>query len=153
MSERTGFPLSQRDFDAIYSRVPRLCVEVVVSGPAGVLLTKRDIEPCRGQWHLPGGTVFFGESLPAAVERVAARELGAAVTVGALLGYIEYPLMAAAGYRGWPIGVAFEATLVGGQPVGSDEGREVGWFGEIPPNTLTEQADFLRRRALWAAQA
>ncbi|WP_018637735.1 NUDIX hydrolase [Parafrankia elaeagni] len=141
----SGFPLSRRDFDEIYGRVPRLCVDVVISGPAGVLLARRDIEPCLGQWHLPGGTVFFGESLTAAVARVAARELGVSVAVGDLLGYIEYPFMAADGYRGWPIGIAFDATISSGQPVGSAEGSETGWFTEIPPDTIREQADFLNR--------
>ncbi|CAI7973518.1 NUDIX hydrolase [Frankia sp. Hr75.2] len=144
MSGNDVFPLSRRDFDDIYARVPRLCVEVVIQEPDGVLLVRRDIEPCRGEWHLPGGTVFFGESLPAAVSRVAARELGVSIVVGDLLGYIEYPYMAAAGYRGWPVGIAFEATVVGGRLIGSDEGRQVGFFSEIPPDTIIEQADFLR---------
>jgi len=57
-------PLSQKEFDDIYSKVPRLTVEVIVKNRAGgILLTKRAIEPCKGQWHLPGGTVRFGESL------------------------------------------------------------------------------------------
>ena len=56
-------PLPKDEFDWIFSRVPRLTVEVVISEPGrGVLLSLRDIEPCRGMWHLPGGTVRFGEA-------------------------------------------------------------------------------------------
>ncbi|MCK9901925.1 NUDIX hydrolase [Parafrankia colletiae] len=145
MSAHPSFPLSRRDFDDIYGRVPRLCVEVVIREPDGVLLVRRDIEPARGQWHLPGGTVLFGESLPAAVARVAGRELGVTVAAGELLGYVEYPLIAASGYRGWPVGLAFAATIVSGHLVGSDEGRQIGWFRDIPSDTIGEQADFLRQ--------
>jgi ADP-ribose pyrophosphatase YjhB (NUDIX family) len=40
----------------------------------GVLLALRDVDPCRGMWNLPGGTVRFGEPLVDAVKRVAADE-------------------------------------------------------------------------------
>ena len=39
-----------------------------------VYLTKRSIEPCKGLWHLPGGTVRFGESLTEAGKLTANKE-------------------------------------------------------------------------------
>lgn len=60
MSESPRPPgwLPKPEYDSIYSRVPRLCVEVVISTRAqGVLLTRRDIPPNIGAWHIPGGTV------------------------------------------------------------------------------------------------
>ena len=54
--------LPKAEFDAIFSRVPRLSVEVVIYTPErGVLLMLRDIPPNVGAWHIPGGTVLFGE--------------------------------------------------------------------------------------------
>ena len=149
----TEHPLSRAEFDAVYARVPRLTVEVVLRGDAGVVLTRRAIEPARGLWHLPGGTVHFGETVTAAVRRVARAELGVDVVVGELLGWIEYPGLHAAGYAGWPVGLAFAATLNGdgnggangGAPVAADQADAVGWFRSVPPDTLVEQADFLRR--------
>ena len=48
-------------------------VEVLItSEERGVLLALRDVDPCRGMWNLPGGTVRFGERLVDAVRRVAA---------------------------------------------------------------------------------
>ncbi len=140
-----GHPFTRDEFDRIYARVPRLTVEVVLTGPDGLLLARRDIEPCRGSWHLPGGTGWFGEPLTAAVRRVARREVGVDVRVGALLGYIEYPQMHAAGYPGWPVGVAFAATVTDGEIVGSAEGAEVRFHRRIPPGTIAEQAEFLAR--------
>src|SRR5690349_15119817 len=59
-----ALPFSPVEFDAIYSRVPRLTVEIIVpDGQGAVFLTKRAIAPFAGQWHLPGGTVYFAEPL------------------------------------------------------------------------------------------
>ena len=85
-------PLPRDEFERIFSRVPRLTVELVIaSSERGVLLALRDFGPCAGLWHLPGGTVRFGEPVVEAVRRVAQDELGLTVSVGRLLGYIEYP--------------------------------------------------------------
>ena len=51
-------PLPKEWFDRIFSKVPRLTVEVLItSKERGVLLALRDVDPCRGMWNLPGGTV------------------------------------------------------------------------------------------------
>ena len=94
-------------------------MEVVIASEAGVLLTKREAGPCQGLWHIPGGTVRFGEALTAAVARVARHELGLEATAQELLGYIEYPSHLEAGLD-WPVGMAFRAelaTLSAGQPL------------------------------------
>lgn len=72
---KNEYPLTKEEFDSIYSKVPRLTVELVIKDGDKILLTKRSIEPCRGLWHLPGGTVYFGESLLDAVKRIAKKEL------------------------------------------------------------------------------
>src|SRR5205807_4129217 len=119
-ADRPAGWLPKPEFDAIYRRVPRLCVEVVVATPErGVLLTLRDIPPNVGAWHIPGGTVLFGEPLVHAVRRVARDELGAEVAVGELLGYIEYPSHYENGLDS-PVGLAFRAELAGG-PSAVDE--------------------------------
>ena len=136
--------LPRAEVDAIYGRVPRLTVEVIVRSDQGIVLSKRDIEPCKGQWHIPGGTVYFGETLEAAVRRIALRELGVEVEIEKLLGYIEYPEMLAAGYKGWPVGITFVTQIKTGKLKGSDQGEAVRFFTSVPPNTLSEQAAFLK---------
>jgi 8-oxo-dGTP pyrophosphatase MutT (NUDIX family) len=75
----------------IYSKEPRLTVEVVIiaANQGGVLLSRRQTGPCRGLWHIPGGTVRFGERLTEAACRVPRGELGLVVDVGPMIGYIE----------------------------------------------------------------
>src|SRR5689334_17288551 len=94
MTERVEPPgwLPKAEYDSIYRRVPRLCVEVVIAAPGrGVVLALRDIPPNQGAWHIPGGTVLFGEPVADAFKRVAHSEVGLDVEPGEPLGYIEYP--------------------------------------------------------------
>ena len=136
--------LPKAEFDAIFSRVPRLCVEVVIATPQrGVLLMLRDIPPNVGAWHIPGGTVMFGERLTDAVRRVARDELGLEVTVGDLLGYIEYPSHYENGLDS-PVGLAFATTPAAGLADEAPEG--CGWFRSLPAGLYSEQAQFLARR-------
>jgi len=137
-------PLPKEEFDWIFSRVPRLTVEVVISSPdRGVLLSLREIEPCKGMWHLPGGTVRFGEPVTDAVQRVAKTELGIAVTVGPLLGYIEYPSHYTRGLDS-PVGLAFAVTIAAAEELPSG----CRWFNALPEKMHDEQRRFLRGHQL-----
>ncbi len=138
-------PLPQAEFDAIYAKVPRLTVEVVVTSPNGVVLTRREAGPCRGLWHIPGGTVRFGEPLIDAVRRVAQDELGIEVAPDGLLGYIEYPSHLRRGLD-WPVGIAFSAHVTAGRV--RPEADRVGWFAVLPEEMHDEQRSFLRERRL-----
>jgi 8-oxo-dGTP diphosphatase len=133
--------LPKAEFDAIFSRVPRLSVEVVIATPErGVLLMLRDIPPNIGAWHIPGGTVMFGERLTDAVKRVARDELGLEVSVGDLLGYIEYPSHYENGLDS-PVGIAFRTISAAGEPPDG-----CAWFTALPDGLYAEQAEFLARR-------
>jgi ADP-ribose pyrophosphatase YjhB (NUDIX family) len=133
-------PLPEHEFAEIFGKVPRLTVELVLRGPDGVLLTQRRQGPCAGLWHLPGGTVRFAEPVVAAVARVAADELGVAVEVGPLLGYIEYPSHYLRGLDS-PVGLAFLCTTAD-DPVGTGgPGRR--WWTTPPEPMHAEQVAFL----------
>jgi ADP-ribose pyrophosphatase YjhB (NUDIX family) len=139
-------PLPQEEFEAIFSQVPRLTVEVVIATPPlGVLLSLRDIPPCQGLWHLPGGTVRFGEPAVDAVRRVAEHELGLHVEPGELLGYIEYPSHYNHGLDS-PVGLAFRAEVIGGPPKPGGLPDRRRWFRTLPEEMHDEQQDFLASR-------
>ena len=149
MSPAARGPLPPAEYERIYARVPRLTVEVVVVAAAGgVLLARRREEPCAGLWHIPGGTVRFGEPLTEAVHRVVAEELDLEVTIGGLLGYIEYPSHLELGLD-WPVGIAFQVALT---PSSAARFRPVAdvtsWFSEVPGEMHEEQKAFLRAHGL-----
>jgi 8-oxo-dGTP diphosphatase len=99
-------PLSQAEFDTIYARVPRLCVEVIMVESDGVVLTKRSIEPGAGLWHIPGATLRFGEALTDAAHRVAQEECHVAIEDLEQLGVVEYVFE---GYPQRPVSVLYLA--------------------------------------------
>ena len=108
-------PLPKDEFDRIFSRVPRLTVEVLItSQERGVLLALR----------------------VDAVRRVAADELGVSVRVGSLVGYIEYPSHYEHGLDS-PVGLVFRAEPL--DPA-LPRGR---WFTALPENMHEEQKVFL----------
>lgn len=141
--------LPKKEFETIYSRVPRLCVEVIVKNSQGIVLTKRSIEPYKGKWHIPGGTVLYGEMLHTAVKRVATEELGVEVNVKKVLGYIEYPSEAKIRGFGWSVGIAFEVEIMSGELRGSDQAEEVQYFTTSPDEIVAEQNAFLKKHGLF----
>jgi colanic acid biosynthesis protein WcaH len=56
----------------------------------GVVLGKRTNDPLKGEWFVPGGTVFKNERLREAVHRVGIEELGTDVTIREKLGSFEH---------------------------------------------------------------
>jgi ADP-ribose pyrophosphatase YjhB (NUDIX family) len=140
-------PLPRDEYEAVYARVPRLTVEVVLVSEDGVLLSLRQEGPCCGLWHLPGGTVRFGERLVDAVRRVASDEVGVEVEVGDLLGVIEYP-----GHPeragDWPVGLAHRAGLATGVTRDVRRPGTVDWWRSLPPAMHEEQRSFLRAHGL-----
>jgi ADP-ribose pyrophosphatase YjhB (NUDIX family) len=136
-------PLSKEEFDLIYSKVPRLTVEVIIRNPQGAIyLTKRAIEPCKGQWHLVGGTVRFGEPLIEAVKRIASRELSIKVTKVSQKGYIEYPSHYENGLDS-PVGIVFEVEEYKGKVSPNNEASNGDWFTELPEAMHADQDKFL----------
>jgi 8-oxo-dGTP diphosphatase len=59
-----------------YPAFPIPGVTAVVLGNRGILLVKRDKEPAKGKWSLPGGAVEVGESQEEAVAREVMEETG-----------------------------------------------------------------------------
>jgi ADP-ribose pyrophosphatase YjhB (NUDIX family) len=92
-------------------------------------------------WHLPGGTVRFGESLTEAVYRVGGQELGNTLIIDSFLGYIEYPSHYNEGLDS-PVGMAFQASLRGTfSDFELDDNKQ--WFTSLPDTMHEEQKRFL----------
>ena len=139
-------PIPEVEYQAIFQRVPRLTVEVVICSALGVLLARRIEGPCQGLWNLPGGTVRFAEPATDAVHRVALDEIGADVTIDGFLGYIEYPSHTRDGL-GWPVGLAFRTRLACPAALAISPDR-LEWFCRLPEEMHNEQRVFLRAHGL-----
>lgn len=139
-------PLSYEEFKAIYSKVPRLNVELFIVTDEGILLTKRTIDPYKDCWHVPGSTVYYGESFEDAVKRTAKTELGVSIQEMSLFGYIEYPSTNEMDvFTGWPMGVAFKVSLQPGSFVLNDEAGDYRYFTKIPENVIVDQRSLIEK--------
>jgi len=65
-------------------------VACIVDEQQRVLLTRRSIEPFRGQWVMPGGKVDHGETLLQALHREVREEVGIEVHIAGLLDVYEH---------------------------------------------------------------
>ena len=72
-----------------YPGGPIVGVGAVVFDDEAVLLVRRNQDPARGQWSLPGGVVELGETLREAVERELREELSISVEIGGLIGVYD----------------------------------------------------------------
>ena len=68
---------------------PALAVGAIVVDKGAILLVKRDREPARGEWSLPGGRVEMGETLREALVREVREETGIDIDVDGLIGVAE----------------------------------------------------------------
>ena len=108
-----------------------------------LLLIKRGIEPCRGEWAFPGGFVEMGESTEEAIIREMEEETGLHVKSVRLIGVSSqnstlYGPITLLGY------VALDWH---GEPQASSDAMEARFFlpEECPPIAFPAHAELLRR--------
>ncbi|HEJ83457.1 MAG TPA: NUDIX domain-containing protein, partial [Desulfobacteraceae bacterium] len=72
-----------------YPEHPLVGVAAVVFDDASVWLARRNQEPSRGLWSLPGGLVELGEAHLEALARELREELSISMAVGGLAGVFD----------------------------------------------------------------
>lgn len=111
-----------------------------------ILLVKRDHEPYRGFWAIPGGFVELGETCEEAVLREVKEETGLQTKIKKLLGVYSTP----GRDPRQTITVAYLLEVRGGKVKKSDEATEIGWFvlNNLPPLAFDHReivADYQRK--------
>lgn len=134
--------LSDSEFKSIYAKVPRLCVEIVVSSPQGILLTQRAIPPKIGFWHIPGGTVLFNESLKKALKRNAKRELGVDIASSKFLTMLEYYKTGST--FGHDVSLVYLVKIKQKDIKVNNEASQARFFKKIPSKIVKEHKQFLK---------
>jgi len=77
--------IAQPQYDIILKLVPIACVDVCIVSSKGVLLVKRNTEPAKGQWWVPGGRVYKGEMLRDCAYRKCQEEVNLHCSIGPIV--------------------------------------------------------------------
>ncbi|MCL5970610.1 MAG: NUDIX domain-containing protein [Patescibacteria group bacterium] len=136
--------IPEKTFRYVYSKAPRLCVDIVLKQEQGILLSKRLIPPSKGKWHFPGGTVLRGEKLEDTAKRVAKEEMGVEINIKENLGVIEY--FGESTFGGHAVSIVFLVEVVSGKIIGSYQAEEIEFFKTIPHPIILQAEEFLRMK-------
>ena len=121
-------------------------VTALIEEGGRALLVKRDIEPGRGLWGLPGGYVDWDEHPEHAMARECEEECGIRVEAQQLLS-IQHVML---GNEGIVI-LAYRAKRTDGEPRPQDEVQQIGWFdpSSLPPLAFATHRNVLQA---WAKE-
>jgi len=116
----------------IFYENPTPVVAVIARDDEGkILLIKRKIEPCKGEWALPSGFMELEESPAEAALRELAEETGLKGKSKRLIGV--YPNNSE--IHGYLITIIYEIKILGGKLCAGDDAEEAEFFSvnQIPP--------------------
>jgi len=81
--------IPEKKYRELLEYLPILCVDIIVPMEEGYLLLKRNNEPKKGRWWVPGGRIHKGETALAAAVRKVREETGLKISEIKPLGYYE----------------------------------------------------------------
>ena len=125
---------------AVYFLDPKVVANLITEVEGKIVMIRRDTEPGRGRWAIPGGFVDRGEMVEEGAVRELREETGLNVEVTGLIGVYSRP-------GDTNILVVYGGTVVGGQLKAGTEAQEVGLFDAeaLPPLAFERDADIIRQ--------
>lgn len=136
-------PYCDRCATPIYEN-PVPATAVVVADPAsGILLVKRNVDPRKGEWALPGGFIELSEAPDRGALRELVEETGVSGTIDTLLGVETNN----SDTYGTVLIVGYLVTQYSGDLRAGDDAQEVAFFPPeaMPPIAFNSHAAFIRR--------
>lgn len=128
-----------------YPEQPRVGVGAIVIHDGKILLVKRGVDPGKGLWAIPGGTLRLGETLQACAAREILEETGVTIAVGECIYVFDLIERDDAGKIKFHfVVVDFAALYVAGKPKGADDAVEAGWFNPEEMNDLAVSQNTLK---------
>lgn len=125
---------------------PSLAVDIIIRINRGIVLIKRENEPFRDMWAIPGGFVKYGEKVEDAAIREAEEETGLEVSLETLVGIYSDPQRDP---REHVVSICYKARREGGTLCPDSDAKDVKVFKDIPWNSLAFDHDKMLRRVDW----
>jgi len=137
-----------------YPDRPIVGVGAVIVDAGRVVLVRRDREPLKGEWSIPGGVLELGETLREGTAREALEETGLTIEVGEVLEVFDRIVRDSdGGTRFHYVLVDFLCRRVAGELRSGSDAAEARWVsaGELERFALSDGAEQVIRKALQAA--
>ncbi len=106
-------------------KTPKITVDGIVKKGNKILLIKRNREPFKNKWSLPGGYVEYNEKVEDAVIRELSEETGLKVEIKKLFGVYSDPYRDP---RGHTITIVFLMNIFGGILKSGDDASDARFF-------------------------
>ena len=120
-----------------YPEQPIVGVGVVIIHDGRALLVRRNSEPLKGEWSVPGGMLELGEKLRDGAAREALEETGLRVEVGEVLDVFDSIFPDADGQTQYHyVLIDFICRRVSGEAVAGSDVSEVKWVEEAELEAL-----------------
>ncbi len=127
------------DFVYYNNSRPTASAVIIDNNKNKVLLCRRNIEPCKNFWDVPGGFLEGGEHPKVGVKREIKEELGIEIEIIDMLGIFMDRYGADASTGEYTLNIYFLARIKSGNPKPASDINEIKWFKK---NNLPEKMAF-----------
>jgi len=134
-----------------YPEHPIIGVGAVIVEGGRVLLVRRDTEPLRGEWSVPGGMLELGEKLRDGVRREALEETGVRVEPGEVLDVFDSIFTDGLGKTQYHYAlIDYLCRVISGEAQAGSDVSDVRWVSleALPAMGLREPVDQVVRKGL-----
>jgi ADP-ribose pyrophosphatase len=118
-----------RESSNTYPLTPQVGVGAIAVKDGKVLLVKRAIEPSKGLWAIPGGTLKLGETLQECAAREILEETDIKIKVGNcvyVFDFLEHDAKRKIKFHF--VVIDFMADYISGEPKGADDALDARWL-------------------------
>ena len=134
-----------------YPEHPIIGVGAVIVEGGRVLLVRRDTEPLRGEWSVPGGLLELGEKLRDGVRREALEETGVKVEPGEVLDVFDSIFTDGLGKTQYHyVLIDYLCRVISGEAQAGSDVSDVRWVSleALPAMGLREPVEQVVRKGL-----
>jgi len=134
-----------------YPEHPIIGVGAVIVEGGRVLLVRRDTEPLRGEWSVPGGMLQLGETLRDGVRREALEETGVRVEPGEVLDVFDSIFTDGLGKTQYHyVLIDYLCRVISGDAQAGSDVSDVRWVSmeALPAMGLRESVEQVVRKGL-----